>query len=328
EAAVETAPPQEQVAELLAEVQRTAAANQSTPQYLRGWSGRLLQDTPDHRGALWVRARAMAEQLIEPAPREFLQLVAHLVDVDTDPAGAESLLGLLAQAPAEARNIPQFYRLEARLRERQEQWTEEARAWRDFLQVVRGNGTLEVEEERDVHHRLCTLHVANGPLPDSNLHAASLLGLARLTDTIADSATTYAPLVVGWAWHQTSAELAACRALSRPPATQLGLLCAWVGGEAKGADAERVEQVLTFLAGDDARLVQQADVTEICSLVARLGVPAFVAHPSLATSLAEQLLCHEPPDAGAWQLGTQLVLMALRAHAPAAGSAWQLVRDR
>ncbi|MBX5490759.1 MAG: DEAD/DEAH box helicase [Chloroflexi bacterium] len=328
EAAVETAPPQELVTELLAEVQRTAAANQSTRQYLRGWSGRLLQDTPDHRGALWVRARAMAEQLIEPSPQEFLQLVVHLIDADTDPAGAEALLGLLAQAPAEARNIPQFYRLEARLHERQEQWPEEARAWRDFLRVVRGVGTLEVEEERGVHHRLCTLHAANGPLPDSDLHAASLLGLARLTETIADSATTYAPLVAGWAWHQTTAELAACTALSRPPATQLGLLCAWVGGEAKGPDAERVEQVLTFLAEDGAYLAQRADVTEICSLIARLGVPAFVDHPSLATSLAEQLLSHEPVDVGAWQLGTQLLLVALRAHAPAAGSAWQLVRDR
>ncbi len=85
ESYAETLPDIGMVTDLLEAIRQEEARGYSLKAYVRGWTGRLLQDTPDHRAALLVRLQTIiVDQMIESSADEFIACAEHLARVCTD----------------------------------------------------------------------------------------------------------------------------------------------------------------------------------------------------------------------------------------------------
>jgi len=324
---VDTSPPTEVLTALFAAVEAERRRGSAIHEYLLGWTGRVLQDTPDHRGALWLRLQAMVQGVFDFAGHaheieQHAARLARLTEGERDEE-AERLLRLLDRVPESGRQSVVFYRIQADLCRRLNHPADEAAALEHIAAFQQRPGHGSDGELLAVYERLSTLYAPTGPVPTPDRFADCRRSLARLRTTPEVVAADYAPVVAAWSWSQVRDELRAHESASRAPlAFTLGLLSAWV--RADGAPyADRVAQVLDHLVQDDRVVAQLAEADER-SLDDLFGEHEVRGHRPLAVAVMRRLMGH-----GRTLEAIERAVHALTSRTPRgeATPIWQLLLD-
>lgn len=293
-----TVPPEAVLTALFeaAEVERRRGS--AIHEYLLGWTGRVLQDTPDHRGALWFRLQAIVQEVFDLASHvheieQHAARLARLIDRERLEE-AERLLRLLDRVPEIGRQGIGFYRVQADLCRRLNRPADEATALERIVALAGQGGHLSNDELLGVYERLSALYAPTGPVPTPNRFVDCRRSLARLRTTADAVAADYAPLVAAWSWSQVQDELRAHEPASRAPlAFTLGLLSAWVRVDGM-PHPERVAQVLDHLAQDE-RVVDQLAEAEERSLYDLFGEHEVRGHRLLTVAVMRRLMGNKRP---------------------------------
>ncbi|MBD2121053.1 hypothetical protein [Trichocoleus sp. FACHB-262] len=303
---IESFPPEILIHELFTAIQQEEALGRSLTQYVEGWSGRLLQDTPDHHAALLIRLKAMVEGMFALQPQEFLANAKRLVRLSRNEDQSRVVWQCLANAQELLPDEPDLYQLQIQLCHRLN-WPEEE-AWRiSSLITMLESDPSQQAELIHLYTRLKELHAPDGILENPDQHQACLMALARLSSDALEATEFYTSAgIADWSWQDILQEIEICSAQSQPSVV-MGLLCAWVNPTAAG-DQQRPEQVVNYLATDGGSIAQQITSTDAEQLVSRIGVPALKVHPHLAALIASSLLLHDPQEV---QPVLELALMAL-----------------
>jgi superfamily II DNA helicase RecQ len=324
---VDTSPPMEVLTALFASIEAERRRGSAIHEYLLGWTGRVLQDTPDHRGALWFRLQAIAQEVFDLASHaheieQHAARLARLIDRER-PEEAERLLRLLDQVPEVGRQGVGFYRIRADLCRRLNRPADEAAALERIAALASQGGRLGHDELIGVYERLSNLYAPTGPVPTPAQFVHYRRSLAKLRTTPKAVAADYAPVVAAWTWTQVQNELRAHQSASPEPlAFTLGLLSAWVRVDGV-PHAERIAHVLDHLVQDDRVVAQLAEADER-SLDDLFGADNVRGHRPLAVAMMRRLM-----DTGRTLEAVERAVHALTSRTPRGEPTpvWQLLLE-
>ncbi|MEW6232612.1 MAG: helicase-related protein [Chloroflexota bacterium] len=286
ESCAQIIPSEPLIAALFAAIGKGEAEGRSIIQYVAGWSGRLLQDNPEHRAALWIRLKMMMEGLIELQSREFIANAKRLVQLASD-AEASDVWPLLASAHEVVPGDSEIYKMQADLCHRLGLFPEEVKAWRGIISLSKESYGVDAELLRKVYERLSSLYAPRAVLANLDFYNDCLLHLARLSRNTSEAQDRYAALVRDWNWKQLMTEIDNCVSGNQSSLPALaGLVCAW----ASSFDSKtRSVQVTSYLVAEGDFLIEQATDADLRLLVQRFGFFPMAAEPKLADRLAKLL---------------------------------------
>ncbi|MDP9313406.1 MAG: DEAD/DEAH box helicase [Chloroflexota bacterium] len=249
EAYAEQLPAAHLVTRFFTAMRKEAAHGRSLVQYADGWSGRLLQDTPNHRAALLVRIEAMIDGTFTLQPQECINNAANLVThvAEHEFAAVSDVLRSLQEVIPDEASV---YRVQADLCRRQGSPGDEADVWRHLVKRAATQGSVTDDVLREAFTHLLELSAPTGRNSDASEHRAARLELGRLGTSRVVSQAHYAYLVSTWTWEEAHAEAAHCQLGNRPVAAASALI-AWSTAATKHL-LERAEQVAIALPMLDA----------------------------------------------------------------------------
>lgn len=222
---IESFPAETLIQELFTAIQQEEAMGRSLTQYVEGWSGRLLQDTPDHHAALLIRLKAMIEGMFALQPQEFLANAKRLVRLSSTGDQGRVVWQCLADAQELLPDEPDLYQLQIQLCHRLNWPEEEAQRINRLIGMLK----LDSSKQAEVIHlytRLTELHAPDGILEDADQHQACLMALARLSSDALEATEFYTSAgIADWSWQDVLQEIEICSAQSQPSVV-MGLLCA------------------------------------------------------------------------------------------------------
>ena len=165
----ETIPGSEEVTRVLEAVLREEDSGRSVSAYVQGLTGRILQDTPDHRGALMVRAQAMIDGVFGLQPHELISMLNTLESV-SPLSQLDQLDHLVVQATSHMPEEPEVYVLRAHIAGRQQHANDEAAAWKSVLGLVEASLASAEAWTFRAHDGLAQLYAPTGKLADEALY--------------------------------------------------------------------------------------------------------------------------------------------------------------
>ncbi|GAB4537163.1 MAG: hypothetical protein Kow0063_23510 [Anaerolineae bacterium] len=213
EASHRKAPAAEDLDQLLDAIRREDAQGRSGIAYLDSWLTRLVQDDPEHQGALWLRLHALEQGILTPSPNDVQTAIERLVRSTDARADLVRLQRIIECCLDDARYPDLQLALAvqaAELAGRQEAWQVEAQLWHRVLELVKTD-PKEDPELRSIARaltRLLALYRSEGPVPDKKLASQVGLSLACLPGvTIQTAKDAYSAVVDTWSWQRVSQEL-------------------------------------------------------------------------------------------------------------------------
>lgn len=305
-----TFPSESLIADLFVAIQKEQEKGRSLVQYVEGWSGRLLQDTPDHRGALWIRLKLVMDELPEPRSEEIVHIAQVLLRVASD-ADLRTIWPLLRRAREVVPDNAEIYKMQAHACHRLGLFPDEEAAWREVISVKSGKGRPDDRLLEEAYRGLVALCVAGGPLGDAARHAECLLWLARLSPNPELAIQRYVRMINNWSWNRVKDEADRCLSDQRSAAS-VGVLCAWMTTSDALSKEERAAAVARCLDTGDSQLIDGLTLEASRLLLSHLGVDAAVAQPGLAERLAA-LPLERPEEDQDVQSGLELCFAALAA---------------
>ncbi len=307
-------PTRELLQQLLAAIAAEDTAGRSGSAYFDSWLARLMQDDPEHQGALWVRLFAFEEGRLHLSPQDLLTIIDRLVQLTR----ARPDLARL-QTIIERYRLDQNYRASylsltiqaARLAHRQEDWPAEAGLWQQVQEAThqaRQKGS-ELSLRREALARLLDLYRPAGALADKQRAAQIGLELAHLPGIPFQAAQeAYGVVSNTWNWVELQTELS-----SSAPHPAAALL-SWLEGP---AEPQKPQAVLSWLE-KNIELWQGWPIEALQSLAKKLEVDLDKA-PKILLALADVLMqkLAEPALATqyllrAWAAGAELSLGRLK----------------
>lgn len=312
EANATSLPSVELMTRLLGAVREEEARGRSIIRYLEGWSGRLLQDTPDHRAALWLRVQAMKEGLFEIHSREFGRNIRRLAELAAEREDALAIWNLLAGSEAIAPDELNVHIAQATVARLAGLTAEEESAWRRVIGLSETAVSSDSTVTAEAFEALLVLYTPPSELADEAKRRGCLVHLGRLSQEAGKAFELYGTAVVGWDWDRVMVEVEGF--LLTPvqrPAAAAGLLCAWVAAGGSGSEGPRNARVAEYLAGAGWPLVEAASALDTGLYVSHLGTMAVTPYPKLARRWAELLFATAPTAKSHAGAITELVLVAL-----------------
>ena len=147
--------------------------------YLQGWTNRLLSETPSHVAAHWIRADGVIRGRFPLVERDFLNELEHL-----NIHGVQWLprvVHLLEKAQTLIHEEMAGYQLiRARLMLNLARPEQEKAALEKFLTLTIKRRNLVRDESLECYRRLSALFAPTGPLPNPELHEASLIAAINI----------------------------------------------------------------------------------------------------------------------------------------------------
>jgi superfamily II DNA helicase RecQ len=223
--------------QLLAAIAREDAQGRAGSAYLESWLARLIQDDPEHQGALWLRLRAFEQGVLQVPPEDVMAAIGRLTSVTQAASPTDELRRLVLhwlQAPEFGGHKATLIRYAAQLAGSRGAWREETELWeqaREF--TARGS-----EDDKSILIHLLRLYDRTDRVNDPARAAGVALHLvASPVATLAEARTAYTVLSRQWAWADVEAELDA-----KHPHSEAALL-AWLETGEASARREAVEWV-------------------------------------------------------------------------------------
>ena len=195
-------PPAQVTEEFWQTVEREQQAGRSLLSYVAGWTGRLLDDTPGHQTALWLRLIGMARELISVHPPEFVDNARQLVE-SCSQVSLEQVWTVLETAHELLPETLEVYLVQAEACHRLSHFEQE----RETLQRLLDQDGAPPSILHEAHVALSTLYAPDGPLDDSDAYAHHTLEAARTATNPSEAIGFYRSLLVGWNWPRMEEEL-------------------------------------------------------------------------------------------------------------------------
>ena len=199
--------------DLLDAILHEDAQGRSGTAYLDSWLARLIQDDPEHEGALWLRLSASGRGILSLSGQDLLAAITRLVRLVRTPEDMGYLGEMVEQYRRDSRytavQLPLTIQA-AELAQRRQRWKDEAAAWREVVTQAEAGFMLAADSPllRQALSRLVELHRPEGSLPDPAGVQDVALRLARLPETPPETAEmAYKLVVVDWRWRELEIEL-------------------------------------------------------------------------------------------------------------------------
>lgn len=284
--------------------------------YLRGWTNRLLQESPDHLGALWTRLLAMREGYLEPDRKDARENARRLVQH----AGAsirQQLWDSLFVSIHEVFEDAAISVHQAQLATELKYYEPAEAAWLRVLEEE-----PDVEMQRNAYDALMKHYVpkrgrkAKGPLADPDKYAAAAIARARICDAFGQGLERYTELASDWDEEAVRTEWRVIPAHFRKGAG-VGLLGAWLAAETPASEAR--QRVVMELLASELPVVRALGAPAVQHLTSRLDESLLLAQTDVASAFAEVLV--DGKEEEGIRLGSRLAFVSAR-QATSSPSAW------
>ena len=187
---------------VLAAIAQENAQGRSGSAYLDSWLARVIQDDPEHQGALWLRLHAFEQNMLTVAPADIVTALTRLAPVTQSMALLDDLRRLASRC-LEAREYTAhrstLLRLAAQLAGRCGAWGEEAALWQQVLAESGPKG----QDDLEILTQLLELYRRADRVNDV-AQAADIAQrlIQRPTLPPATAQLAYGMLVKNWTWEQ------------------------------------------------------------------------------------------------------------------------------
>lgn len=282
---VTTLPSQTLTNELFDVVREEELRGRQLIRYLEGWSGRLLQDTPDHRAALCIRLQAMVNRLFDLQLQEFVRNAEQLSRLASSSDETQAMWQLLTAADEVVPDEPRIYRIRADLSRSLGLVQEEEKTLISLVELIQNSQTNN-PELTTLYARLCELYAPSGLLANPKQYAKFLRLLARFSVDASTAMNNYVQLVINWDWKQVIAEAENCKSKNCDSAT-VGLLCAWALTVDDTRRQVRTAQIVSHIATEGWLLIEKVTDADVQLLISSLGISLVTRQPKLAARLVE-----------------------------------------
>jgi superfamily II DNA helicase RecQ len=181
---------------LFAEVRNAIARGERMDAYLAGWTGKTLDESPDHIGAAWIRAHAMSGGVIADQPAEradlCMKLATRVPDVDLP-----ALRAYVHRFANELPPSPTMFRAQAEIARRMGTERDEVDAVSALLEIAATRQVMETSATIAYADRLADLSAADGPAPRPSSHELAQMTRAFCSGTFDEARTRFEPLLRG-----------------------------------------------------------------------------------------------------------------------------------
>jgi ATP-dependent DNA helicase RecQ len=127
------------LAQTVAMIEREDREGRSGTAYLDSWLARVIQDDPQHQGALWLRLTAGQQGVLSLSPRDTVTTLDRLARLTREPARLPGLSAIIEACMAEEAYTEWRLTLtvaSADLAQHQKQWLREAERWHTALALL------------------------------------------------------------------------------------------------------------------------------------------------------------------------------------------------
>ncbi len=229
-------PPRTSMMALLAAIKEENAQGRAGDAYLDSWLARVIQDDPEHQGALWVRLWAWEQHVLTLSPTDVVTALTRLTAVTQSSELVDELRKITEHcltAPDYATRRPMLLDLGAQLAVKRQVWHEAAMFWEQLLE----NSMPQKHSNKELLLRLLDLYQRKDRLNDitrATAIAERLLYLPALSLT--EAQVVYKVLLHKWEWSDVEAILASQHAMHNEVA-----LLAWLEQGKPGAHHKVIE---------------------------------------------------------------------------------------
>lgn len=202
-------------------------AGKSVHNYFSGWSGKLLNDEPDHLTAQWLRLVAMTRNVLVMQHQEFINLARRLVEVLPEDC-MQRFAEVLETQRTDFENDPGYVRIWIKVYRRNNQFQQESEALSRLVQFYENSKKVDAEELRAPVCRLIELHQDDGPLPDQASYWCWMIVWGRIAPDYAESLKAYSQTASHFDWDQVLLEVQEQKRWVSTAHPQAALFISWL----------------------------------------------------------------------------------------------------
>jgi superfamily II DNA helicase RecQ len=278
---------------LFAAAKREQQEGRSVIQYIEGWSGRLLQDIPDHPSALLIRIKAMAEGLFELQAQEFIGNAKRLIRLITNTDKIQIIWKIIAESHKLLPNEPDIYRIQIQLRDRLNLLSGLEESINELIELLQKSSTNR-SELVELYTRLEKMYAPKGFLENPDKHQRCLLRLARLSTDARQAMSYYKSVISIWEWKEIILEVNTCYGDTDISAL-VGALLSWVDQPNNVVFQQRVNHVLNYLQNTYS-LVQEITSANAQLFIEVIEFSLLDTYPRLLAYFSSSLLTQQLKD--------------------------------
>lgn len=201
--------------------EQEARKGRSVEAYLKGWTGRILTDSPEHQSVRWLRLDAMTRGLWELEETEFVEHIERLLPLLDEP-NLPRLRDALEKAQETFPERTHVFVLKAEWHRRLGQHVNEANALEHAASLTNLPGTLKYTYP--IYSRLAAIYSPNGPLPDPIKFKEHSLRAARYAEDAERAMQHYTSLIHEWDIDRLYEEILALKESLPSQETKIGAL--------------------------------------------------------------------------------------------------------
>ena len=166
-----------------------------------GWIGRCLNDTPGHKTASWIRVDGMIRGIL---PLQRQEVSSRALDVLTNASDTE--LPILWETISLLENVlpdvPEAILVRAKACQRMKRIEEARSLWIELLKHP-----ISKHLQHTAQSALCSLYVADGPIPDTEQFIKHATEAARSAPDFATGKSFYTAIRQQWSWAEIRTEI-------------------------------------------------------------------------------------------------------------------------
>ncbi|MBM3272570.1 ATP-dependent DNA helicase RecQ [Candidatus Kaiserbacteria bacterium] len=280
----DVSPPEDHIASLLAQVRIEEAAGRSMSNYVLAWSSRLLQDTPGHRGALWVRLEGAAHGLFNAGAREISGNARQILE-KADTAEGQRLKNVLGRIETEVAEISgaEFSILKGDVHNRLGEHQEAREVWERLL-----GQRLDENTEFQIRARLAHLYAPGGPLADSAAFAPQAEAAGWLAKDWQQSLDFFRSRFRASRkrWRDVGGILEAGRKYSTWQENRGYLIWGWLS---ESPDAGGGAEAVRWLVNEAPDLFAKMPIIQVGALISSVGVDPLLDSPQNSRRVVQQI---------------------------------------
>lgn len=277
-------------------IQEEEMLGRSLRAYVQSWSARLLQDTPGHRGALWLRIEGALRKTFDIDSAEMLRLVEQICQniVDHDSLQrADILIGRLIDETQLERVALWMLRAEAARK-------------RDDLEAAYAYWHQAIQEQPDEQTELAIRQELIQILADGEERTAHIEQVGWLTDNWDQAASWFSSVAPHLGWTELTARIQASASRNYWQDNQAVFIWTWL--KSQQASTPETTEAIANIDQHLPNMWLRVPGQELLDHVRQIKPLSYIINPEQAQNLAKTLQRHPKKEVS--QIGYVLLFTA------------------
>lgn len=208
------------------QISKGETEGQSVYRYFIGWSGRLLDDDPDHLTAKWLRIEGMIRNIIQLQKQEFLNFSKQLIPILPEPTLVRISV-FLESSDSVFHDDLSYLKICAQVSKQLRNYNREAECTEKIISAYK-QAYQDKEFIFECSSRLTNLYSSSGPIQDPIKYQRWCYFSARYSRNYEDAVKCYGPVLIDWEWVDVEREFIELDGNSQNPDIQAALIVSWV----------------------------------------------------------------------------------------------------